>query len=249
MLRLLGLILLGQLPAQPLAPSPGAAPAYSYEVRFLDFEDLSWRASALGKLKSLEQRDGLSVWQADRGSVAEMSIAAQAGTDGKPYPAPRLAAAEGARAEVRAYSVRNYVAHCEPIESVDEKGASRLVSYKPEFAKLNDGCQVAVTGKSGEAGLKLHVAIEESRLVRLHRVKARQPSGGDISAYFQVPEVLRGHAEGEWTVPTGESLVVCLGAYTVMDDDGKSSTRERVVVITPRTVAGIDMDFRPAANK
>jgi hypothetical protein len=223
-------------------------PTIGYEVRFLDFEDLAWRSSAMGKLKAVEHRDGVGVWLADRVTVAELSIAAQAGLDGKPYPAPRIAAAPGTMAEVRSFAVRNYVAHCEPIETVDSEGRTRLVSYRPEFGKLNDGCQVAVAGTPTEQGVRLRLAIDESRLVRLHLVKARGSEEAAVGAHFQVPEVLRGRVEGEWTVPDGRSLVVCLGAYTVTDEHGKPATRERALVITPRPVAGIDADVREAAN-
>ncbi|MFO0957123.1 MAG: hypothetical protein U0800_06600 [Isosphaeraceae bacterium] len=249
MLAIVALALLGQQAEK--APQAEGPSLIRYEVRFVDIEGIAWRQSMADRLKTLEAEDGSIAWLADPASILELELKARS-SDEKPTTnplhgdddrkkrpeAPQIVAQPGTKAEIRSHQVIRYIAGVTPVEA-KEGDETKVIGYQPILAKLNDGCAVSLTGMPQGRTLKLRAKVDECRLLGFSVIDVT--AGSELSALYQVPEMLKGHVEGEWVIPEGQALILSLGPYTVADKDGKATTRERLVAISPKVVHPADL--------
>jgi hypothetical protein len=76
-------------------------------------------------------------------------------------------------------------------------------------------------------------------VVRLSEVQEpnKGRKGWETGVKIEVPELNRCEVAGEWLIPNDGALLVSLGAFTVSDQDGKATVRERLALIEAECVA------------
>ena len=109
--------------------------------------------------------------------------------------------------------------------------------------RLNEGLTVHITGTATPRGLHLKLAVENTRLLAVHNLvvpgagaKDNRPEADTQGVMAHVPEIVQSRYEGDWTIPEGESLVISFGPEGIKDEQGKTSLRERLIVLTPRLI-------------
>ncbi len=116
-----------------------------------------------------------------------------------------------------------------------------------------------MVGRKLDQGILVKIVLEDTEIRAVHHVKVRtssetQCAGGTKAectenqvccqaaesaasdhavgkVAFEVPEIGTQEVLGEWLIPTGESLLVSFGAYTIADTEGKAVVRERLAIV------------------
>jgi hypothetical protein len=135
-----------------------------------------------------------------------------------------------------------------PESKVDTTGGLR----DNKAGTVKEGVTVDVRGRRDGDRVKVKVAIDAAHVVALHDAvmpgsASGPPRPGEAPGPRKVklPEVERSRIEGEWAVDDGETLLLSLGLLRSVDEKGKASLAERLVLVTPRLILmeGEDQHF------
>lgn len=238
-----GLIALATLGADGPA---GAAPApIIAQVRFLEMDGLSWRSELHAKLEPVARRGGATIWTAGR-EVVPALLERSAGT----VEVPKVTADAGSPARIATATSRPYVARVNRMGDGPVGHASR-VAFVPEIDAVPDGIRLQFAGRPVDQGVFARVAIEETRLLRLHDVSLREGikpkdeaiKPAEIRPQYQVPEVAIDRVEGEWLIPSDGVLIVSLGVRSGAGATGEPSVRERLALVEAAPRADSDASY------
>jgi hypothetical protein len=226
-------------------PSQSERSPIAYELRMLEMDDLQWRESCYFRLKPVGRKGGVTIWSASRATAAALQN--RAATVATP---PRVSAATATEVRVDATEEPcKYVAGLERQADGPVHQAASRVAYRPEVEQLREGFQAVLMGSRRPDGVLTRIELEDTRIAALHTVELTEMfvdrgRGGEsfLHSEIQVPDLVTRQVRGEWLIPTGEVLVVSLGAFTaVAPDEEDVSIRERLLVVDadpqPATVA------------
>ena len=204
------------------------------DVRIIEMKGTAWRGQFHHRLQLVAQKQGTTVWTADKKTAAEIIQAA-----GSVTAAPRVTASPGAPAQFFDGRQRQCVTALYR-EADGPVNQATAVAFKPHVETLSDGCCVRIAGRVLDQGVLAHVAVENSKLLGLHEIKYAETltprpqsnrSETRINASYQVPEVATAAVAGEWLIPNDGALIISPGVHTIADGKGKAAVGEGVVVI------------------
>ncbi|MEO6811501.1 MAG: hypothetical protein ABI353_20505, partial [Isosphaeraceae bacterium] len=216
------------------SPQPDSAPL-DYQIRILDMKGLDWRGSAHDRLTPVARQGNATVWTARRGLTADLAKTAE-----QVATAPRIRALPGALTEVRDEVRQGIVADLVRVAD-GPVGQATTVAFQPQIDQVRLGFQARLSCRRLDQGMLAKVQLEDVKLAAIHTatlqedLKTKGTTG--FKARYQVPEVIRASAEGEWLIPNDGALVVSFGPYTTADAEGRAVVHERVVLIEARSAA------------
>lgn len=215
------------------SPGPGPDPApLDYQIRILDMKGLDWRGTAHDQLSPVARQGNATVWTAGRGLAAELAKVAEGVAT-----APRIRALPGAVAEVRDEVRQGIVADLTRVAD-GPVGQATAVAFQPQIDQVHLGFRAKLACRTLDQGMLIKVQLEDVRLSAIHTatlhedLKTKDVTG--LNARYQVPEVVRSSAQGEWLIPGDGALVVSFGPDTRADAQGRAVVHERVVLIEAR---------------
>ncbi|WP_422924946.1 hypothetical protein [Singulisphaera sp. PoT] len=268
-----GLATLSVLPARAQAPaipppSPAAnakpaatqaapsGPMIGYEIRWVSTTSPDWRGKFDDRLKVLARKSGSTVWAVDRAGLKAVLDGFQQDTQCNILQSPKVTTPVDQTARVENMESINYVAHVNQVPANPQDPASKP-AFDPEVDKVQDGIRLQLSsGKlTPDEGIRVHIALEEARLVRMHTTRVARPAEAksgesasasesritklfrnegaqSVTATIQVPEVAWNLIDGDWTIPERGALVMSAGPRTVTGKRGKEGYAERVVFIS-----------------
>lgn len=254
--------------ASPTAP-PGSGQRYVFEVRDVQVEGLDWRGVLKGKARRLDWQSGSMVWAVNEETVKDLLNHVQKSPRSNLVQAPSAVAASGESARTMTGSTVQLVVDLERQGNEGPGPGQNAAAYQPILEQMHNGLDMALSATPTPEGLVVGVNLDETNLQGVHtgafEDSIHSPSsteegpikglfkrfgeGNDpgvtktgamkLQASFQVPEIIRSHVEGAWTLKPGERVLISLGARSMPEKWGRSAVVERLVVITtrPETVA------------
>jgi len=232
MLSALALFMISLLGAEP-TPDTTAGDAIRYHVKLIEMNGLDWRETTYSRMQRIAQRGSNTIWIADR-HVAQ-SIGTKAS---QTLLSPQLLAGPNQAVSYAHQATKRVASHLTrygdgPVDHADS------VAYAPKLEEVGDGYQFTVAGRRLDQGTLIRLAVSESRLAAIHRVKLTEyvskPGQSndkvELNPHLDVPEVLKSSLEGEWLIADDQVLVASLGAHTVADAQGKAVVLERLVLV------------------
>jgi hypothetical protein len=216
-------------------PAAGAVPAgmISFELRLVDCEAIGWREQFQPRLRFGGHRAGCSAWVADETTMAELLERFTGSADSRFVAVPRVTANAGSPAEIGTSTTRHFVVHAEPVEEIAQGVASPMP--RPVVAPVDDGSRIQLVGEPDSQGIRVKLDIKDSRISRVHVIESEAGEEGS-KVKFQVPEVTFREMGGSWVVPDGHGLILSMGVNSSTDDDGASSVRERLLILSTEVI-------------
>ncbi len=219
-------------------------------------------------LEYYQSRPDANVIQAPKvttfdGASARLSNVRVIGLDRGPLPARTDEAKEGSpldqllslvgvrqpvRRDLGREGWRDWNCDVWPASKVDGTGDLR----DNKAGTVKEGVTVDVRGRRDGDRVKVKVAIDAAHVVALHDAVMPGSASGPARPgeapgprKVKLPEVERSRIEGEWTVKDGETLLLSLGLLRSVDEKGKASLAEKLVLVTPRLILmeGEDQHF------
>src|SRR5262245_1650194 len=160
-------------------PRPSAEPRIvAFEVGFLEFDGLGWREDLVPAMTAIDHPDGRAIWTADAATVAALKLRSRPesskGGDSEearaPTRGPRIAANAGNTATLQIKKTRHYVARLER-KADGPPGEATWVAFVPGAARVDEGCDLSVSGEpEPSGGMRVRAAIRSARIAAVHTV-------------------------------------------------------------------------------
>lgn len=210
--------------------------AVRVQVRVFTMDGLGWRSGTFGRLQPIATRGTSTVWTADRALLGSLQGWSQAS---EVLPVSDSDSGETTVSRLKTVNYVDHVARKGPAAEADAADPARFVGKTAQF---ETGIEARVAGRRIEQGYLADVALADTRLLEMHKVKVSEvvacpasaqpgPKTQTVGTAFQVPEIARTEIEGEWLIPNDGVLVVSLGVHTMADAHGRAVTQERVATI------------------
>jgi Outer membrane efflux protein len=229
------------------AEAPPQAPLVTFQVSVLEMDSIAWRSPLYDRLKTVDRQGGTTVWTT--GSDTARALRNRAA---RVVEAPRISSPLGGMATVVVQGKdRFYTAELKREANAPRHLAS-VVAFRPEPASVREDLRATVCAHQTEQGLLTRVTCDATWLSAMHSVSLTELyvddqgiEAGTIGGRLQVPELASASVNGEWLVPSGQVLVVSLGAYSVVDEaalnnaqaSGAVKVCERLVILEPESAS------------
>lgn len=203
--------------AAPTAPDRAPTPAFSCKAGIVSSANFDLRKTLLADSPPIASHGAMTVWIADKSSVAALRKSAVEMFD---FPVFQIAYGQEGK-----------------VSTSGRKPLANPAAAGAQGDRVAESADLMVRGKPLDQGVLVHLAYQENHIVTIHKTShvdkmdkssAAAPHSG--AAPMEVAESARAEIAGEWLIPPEKALVVSLGMHTVWEG-GSPRLIERSLIV------------------